>query len=84
MADIGNLAVGAYAEGLVPPRDPAPAEIEQEARENRVPTIGPLEGQALSVIARIANARHGPEDGRVVSSFLTIRDGVAVALKLTD
>jgi predicted O-methyltransferase YrrM len=58
MADIANPAVEEYAEGLVPLRDQALAEIEQEARAHRIPMIGPLEGQALSVIARLANARY--------------------------
>jgi predicted O-methyltransferase YrrM len=63
MADIANPAVEEYAEGLVPPRDPALAEIEQAARENRIPVIGPLEGQALSVIARLASVRDVLEVG---------------------
>ncbi|HEV2123322.1 MAG TPA: O-methyltransferase, partial [Chloroflexota bacterium] len=42
-----------YLEGLLPDRDPLLAEVEAHARHNRLPIVGPLEGQFLYVITRL-------------------------------
>lgn len=57
MADIVNPQIEQYVTELVPPRDPALAAVEESARANHVPMVGPLEGQALYVFARAARVR---------------------------
>jgi len=55
--DIVNSKVESYVTDLVPTRDPALATVEEAARSNHVPMVGPLEGQALYVFARMIRAR---------------------------
>lgn len=55
--DIVGSRVESYVTDLVPTRDPALAAVEEGARSNHVPMVGPLEGQALYVFARMARAR---------------------------
>lgn len=55
--DIVNPLIEKYVTELVPPRDPALAAVEEAAQANHVPMVGPLEGQALHVLARTARAR---------------------------
>jgi caffeoyl-CoA O-methyltransferase len=57
MAEIVNPAIEEYVAGLVPPRDPALAAVEEAARADHVPIVGPLEGQALYVFARLARVK---------------------------
>ncbi|HEY2295246.1 MAG TPA: O-methyltransferase [Thermoanaerobaculia bacterium] len=47
----------AYMHGLLPPRSPELLRMEQYARENRFPIIGPLAGQFCYQLARIMGAR---------------------------
>jgi predicted O-methyltransferase YrrM len=44
----------AYLDGLVPPRDPVLARIEEEAHRDDVPIVDPHEGALLSLLVRIA------------------------------
>jgi predicted O-methyltransferase YrrM len=57
MPDFVDPKVEQYVTSLVPPREPVLADVERDAEINRVPIIGPLEGQLLAVIARIAGVR---------------------------
>ena len=45
-----------YMESLLPPREPVLARIERELEEDRVPAIGPLVGQLLSLQLRLRGA----------------------------
>lgn len=49
--------VGSYLDELVPPRDPELIAMEEYARENRFPIIGPAVGQLCYQLARISGAR---------------------------
>jgi len=44
----------AYLDGLVPPRDPVLARIEEEAHRDDVPIVDPHEGALLGLLVRIA------------------------------
>lgn len=57
MAEIVDPLVERYVTERVPPRDPVLADVEDAARANHVPMVGPLEGQTLYLIARLARAR---------------------------
>ena len=57
MPDIVNPTIEGYVTALVPPRDPALARVEDAALANHVPMVGPLEGQTLYVMARLARAK---------------------------
>lgn len=50
-------AVEQYLAGLVPAREPLLAEVEAHARANRLPIVGPDEGQFLYLITRL----YGPK-----------------------
>jgi caffeoyl-CoA O-methyltransferase len=50
-------AIEQYIDDLVPEREPLLAEVEQHARENRLPIVGPAEGRFLYVITRLHGAR---------------------------
>jgi len=52
-----------YVTGLVPPRDAVLAAVEGAAYADHVPVVGPLEGQVLYLIARLARARRVLEVG---------------------
>lgn len=43
---------------FVPPRDPVLLELEQEARREGIPIIGPVVGQFLHILARAMPAKH--------------------------
>ncbi len=46
-----------YIESLLPPRDPLIAEVEEHARANRLPIVGPAEARLLYVVTRLSGAR---------------------------
>lgn len=50
---ITSPTIEQYLEGLLPDRDPLLAEVEAHARQNRLPIVGPLEGQFLYVLTRL-------------------------------
>ncbi len=57
MPDIVFGAIEEYVTQLVPPRDAVLSDVEHDAEVNHVPIVGPLEGQLLSVVARIGGVR---------------------------
>lgn len=61
--DIVNSAVEQYLTDLVPARDPALAAVEDAARANHVPMVGPYEGNVLYLIARMARVKNVLEVG---------------------
>jgi caffeoyl-CoA O-methyltransferase len=54
---ITGPTVEAYLDGLLPPRDPLLTEMEAEARERRLPIVGPAEGRFLFLLARLSKPR---------------------------
>ena len=54
---IVNSRIEEYVTGLVSPRPPALARVEDDANRNHVPMVGPLEGQSLALLARMVKAR---------------------------
>lgn len=52
-----------YLEALVPPRHPVLAEMEERAQRTSFPIVGPVVGQLLYVLTRLAGARHVYEMG---------------------
>ena len=49
--------VQAYLDGLVPPRDPVLARMEEEARQENIPIVDTHEGALLSLLVKIARAK---------------------------
>jgi predicted O-methyltransferase YrrM len=47
----------AYLDGLVPPRDPVLARMEEEAHRENIPIVDPHEGQLLYLLVKIAGAK---------------------------
>lgn len=60
---ITDTAVETYLENLLPARDPLLADMERQAREQRLPIVGPLEGRLLFTLARLSGARRVLELG---------------------
>ena len=50
-------ALQEYLDGLVPPRDPVLARLEEEAHRESIPIVDPHEGVLLYLLVRIAGAR---------------------------
>jgi len=55
-----------YLDGLVPPRDPILARIEEEAHREDIPIVDPHEGAFLSLLVRIAGAKRVLELGTAI------------------
>ena len=53
----------AYLDGLVPPRDPVVARMEEEAHRENIPIVDAHEGALLSLLVKIAGARRVLELG---------------------
>ena len=53
----------AYLDGLVPPRDPVLARMEEEAHRENIPIVDAHEGALLSLLVKIAGARRVLELG---------------------
>jgi caffeoyl-CoA O-methyltransferase len=47
----------AYLDGLVPPRDPVLARMEEEAHRENIPIVDPHEGRLLYLLVKIAGAK---------------------------
>jgi predicted O-methyltransferase YrrM len=47
-----------YFSHLVPHREPLLVSLEEEAEKENIPIVGPVVGEWLYLLARIANARH--------------------------
>ncbi len=45
-----------YFRGFIPPRDQLLQELEQEAHRESIPIVGPVVGELLFILARVANA----------------------------
>ena len=56
----------AYLDGLVPPREPVLARIEEEARRESLPIVDTHEGALLSLLVKIAGAKRILELGTAV------------------
>ncbi len=55
--------VHAYLDGLVPPRHPELTAMEEWAREQRFPIVGPASGNLCYLVARLSGARQVYELG---------------------
>lgn len=55
--NIVNPVLEDYVTNLVPARSPVLAQVEKHAEEHNVPIVGPLEGQALALLARMVKAK---------------------------
>ena len=53
----------AYLDGLLPPRDPVLARMEEEAHRENIPIVDAHEGALLSLLVKIAGARRVLELG---------------------
>jgi caffeoyl-CoA O-methyltransferase len=60
---IVNNAVEDYLYSLLPKRDKTLLDLEEDARKNSVPIIGPLVGRVISMLARSINAKTALEIG---------------------
>jgi predicted O-methyltransferase YrrM len=56
----------AYLDGLVPPRDPVLARMEDEARRENIPIVETHEGALLSLLVKIAGAKRVLELGTAI------------------
>jgi caffeoyl-CoA O-methyltransferase len=56
-------ALQKYMDGLLPPRDPVLARMEEEARRENIPIVDAHEGALLSLLVKIAGARRVLELG---------------------
>src|SRR2546428_1908770 len=56
MGPLTSGSVEAYMQGLIQPRDAVLAEMEEFAKQNRVPIVGPLVGRVLYQLARLVDA----------------------------
>jgi predicted O-methyltransferase YrrM len=56
MEPITSRPVEEYMQGLIPPRDAVLEEMEDFAKKNGVPIVGPLVGRVLYQLARLADA----------------------------
>ena len=46
-----------YMQSLLPPRDPVVEEMEDFAKKNRVPIVGPMVGRFLHQLARLVDGQ---------------------------
>jgi len=66
MPNILYEAVENYLEGLLPPRDPVLTEMEEHARRNRIPIVGPTVARVLSLVTEMTGARRIFEMGSAI------------------
>jgi len=55
-----------YLDDLLPPRDPLLAELESQAREERIPICGPHVGSLLALLVRLARPSRVLEVGAAI------------------
>ncbi|MGH9491151.1 MAG: O-methyltransferase [Terriglobales bacterium] len=55
-----------YVYGLLPPRNAVLAEMEEQARQRKIPIVGPAVGRLLSLLARVQGARRVFELGSAI------------------
>lgn len=61
--DITNIAIEDYLTGLMPPRPPVLAEMEERAQQHGLSLVGPVEGTLLYLLTRSIGAREVLEVG---------------------
>ena len=66
MNSITSQPVEDYMYGLLPPRDAVLAEMEELARKERIPIVGPAVGQLFYQLARLTNAKRIFEMGSAI------------------
>jgi predicted O-methyltransferase YrrM len=66
MDSITPRSLEEYMQGLIPPRDAVLEEMEDFARKNDVPIVGPLVGRVLCQLARFVNAQRVFEMGSAI------------------
>jgi len=66
MGGITERKVEQYLYALLPERDEVLREMEQQARQRRIPIVGPLVGRLLYQLARISGARTVFEMGSAI------------------
>jgi caffeoyl-CoA O-methyltransferase len=66
MGGITNQPVEDYLYSLLPERDEVLREMEEQARQRRIPIVGPLVGRLLYQLARISGARTVFEMGSAI------------------
>ena len=66
MNGITMESVEDYMQSLLPPRDPVVAEMEDFAKKNRVPIVGPMVGRFLHQLARFVDAERVFEMGSAI------------------
>jgi caffeoyl-CoA O-methyltransferase len=64
--NILHEAVEHYLEGLLPARDPVLMEMEEYARRNRIPIVGPAVARLLSLATQMTGARRIFEMGSAI------------------
>ena len=63
---IVNRSVERYLNGLIPPRDSVLAEMEQRARREHIPIVGPSVGRLLTLLIKMTGARRIFEMGSAI------------------
>src|SRR5580658_5651196 len=66
MPNILNEPVEAYLGELLPPRDSVITDMEEFARRNQVPIVGPVVGRLLSLVTQIGGAQRIFEMGSAI------------------
>jgi caffeoyl-CoA O-methyltransferase len=61
-----NQSVERYLDGLIPPRDLVLAEMEQRARCEHIPIVGPSVGRLLTLLIKMTGARRIFEMGSAI------------------
>ena len=61
-----NRSVERYLDGLIPPRDSVLAEMEQRARREHIPIVGPSVGRLLTLLIKMTGARRIFEMGSAI------------------
>jgi predicted O-methyltransferase YrrM len=61
-----NDAIQEYLDGLLPPRDPVLARMEEEAHRENIPIVDAYEGAFLNLLVRIAGAKRVLELGTAI------------------
>ncbi len=67
MPDLFDARLTRYLEGLLPPRDPLLAELEAQAREERIPISGPQVGRFLALLVRVLHPSRALEVGTAIA-----------------
>ncbi|MGH7753188.1 MAG: O-methyltransferase [Gemmatimonadales bacterium] len=66
MPDLLDARAARYLEGLLPPRDPLLADLERQARDERIPISGPQVGRLLALLIRLTRPHRVLEVGAAI------------------